>query len=166
MSGDSIPVGFFRTIVINTIPSRGTDPARGYDDSGVCLLRTEFLRIAASQDITVCNILDDRVFDVSISSFVPPMFPARNFDRGVVTYYNVDAHLVETYHRPEGFEPADFMRRNKCWHLSGFGSKVHACKSVDDAGIKAWRNLFVELPGVAEPFHALCAIVWPHWRAK
>ena len=137
-----------------------------YDNSGVCLLRVEFLRLAASREITVCNVVDGGVFDVSISSFVPPLFPHKNFDRGVVTYFNVDAHLVETYHRPEGFEPADFMRRNKCWQLSGFGSKVHTCQSVDDAGIKAWRNFFVTLPGVAEPFHALCGIVWPHWVAK
>ena len=164
-------VGFFIAFVclnlIEIFIHSGADFAEPSDEDGICRLREEFLTHIDSNHLVMCNVVDDDVFDVStVTSFVPEMFPNREYDRGVVTYYNVDAHLVESYFPPDGFSPEEFAKRSMTWRLLGFGSKVHACRSVDDEGIKNWRNFFVSLPGVTEPFYSLCGVVWPHWTPK
>ena len=127
------------------------------------------MELADTHKVVVCNLADDDVFDVStVTSFVPPMFPGQTYDRGMVTHYRVDAHLVESYDPPDPAlgTPEEFLRRNKTWQLLGFGSKIHTSRSVDDPPVKEWRNLFVSMPGVTEPFYSLCGMVWPHWEPK
>jgi hypothetical protein len=148
--------------------TRGASADEESDEDGVCRLRNEFMDLADRHKVVVCNLADDDIFDVcTVTSFVPAMFPNRTYDRGMVTHYRVDAHLVESYFPPESrCTPEEFLRRNKTWQLMGFGSKVHASRSVDDPPIKEWRDLFVSLPGVTEPFYSLCGVVWPHWVPK
>lgn len=82
----------------------------------------------------------------------------------VVTYFEVDAHIVEEYREPYPEEAYDaYEQSGNAWRIIGFGSKICDSDTVDDKDVTKWREFFADVCLITPEIDAVFKLIWPDW---
>ena len=79
-------------------------------------------------------------------------------------FIDIPEHIVESYRVPEiGDSFEEYRESDRAWKLVGFGLGITNCQTLDDAGMRGYRNLLMHYCHNDPDMYALLCIAWPDW---